>query len=107
MQKGGLVKKNGDVTNFEAFMNMINNERAEITKISFDSSFGFIFKLHVPNIQECEQQFYGLNETKTDFDAPIDTLVIKMSILDEKSKLEGLTLGGKNIKKKIWQFKKF
>jgi hypothetical protein len=100
MQKGGLVKKDKDTTNFDAFMNMMNNQRAEISKISFSSLYGFIFKLHIPEIEECEQQFYGLNEGKNDFDVPIDTIVIKISILSEKSKSYNLVIEDENVEKK-------
>jgi hypothetical protein len=101
MQKGGLIKKDRNITNFDAFMNMINMERVEITKISFNSLYGFIFKLHVPQMEECEHQFYGLNENKTDFDAPIDALVIKMSVLNESKSdfLQGLFLDDTKIDK--------
>jgi len=101
MQRGGLIKKDSNITNFDAFMNMINMERVEITKISFNSLYGFIFKLHVPQMEECEHQFYGLNENKTDFDAPIDALVIKMSVLYENpgTPLQDLFLDGTKIDK--------
>jgi len=91
---GGIVNKTPDKDSFESVMLMINNPRTRITHISYSSLKGFIFKLRIEpengkaDLDECDIEFYGLNENKTAFDAPIDTLVIKMTITHEYKPIE-------------------
>ena len=83
MQTGGIIKKNDNVASIISIMNMINIERAKIKKISFESLYGFVFELQVPDIKDCETEFFGLNESKSGFTRPIDAVVIKISVLNK------------------------
>lgn len=78
---GGIVNKNPEHDNFDSIVKLINNEKCQITCISYSSIKGFVFKLHVNDLLQEEVEFYGLNEKSNVFDSPIDTLVIKMAIL--------------------------
>ena len=65
---------------------MLNNPRCKLSHVSYMSLKGFIFKLHLEHddenpLTDDDVEFYGLNETKTGFDAPVDALIIKMAIL--------------------------
>jgi len=85
---GGIVKKNPDDknNNFVSVLKMLNNPRCKLSHVSYRSLKGFIFKLHLEHddenpLTDDDIEFYGLNETKTGFNAPIEALVIKMAIL--------------------------
>jgi len=91
---GGIVNKTSGKNNFDSIMNMLKNPRCKITTISYSSLKGFIFKLHISKkkfeslLPESEIEFYGVNESKTAFDSPIDTLIIKLAILHEHRELK-------------------
>ena len=85
---GGIVKKNSDDKNnsFVSVLKMLNNPRCKLSHVSYRSLKGFIFKLHLEHddenpLTDDDIEFYGLNETKTGFNAPVEALVIKMAIL--------------------------
>jgi len=85
---GGIVKKNSDDKNnsFVSVLKMLNNPRCKLSHVSYRSLKGFIFKLHLEHddenpLTDDDIEFYGLNETKTGFNAPIEALVIKIAIL--------------------------
>jgi hypothetical protein len=85
---GGIVNKTQGKNNFESVIHMIKNPRCQITTISYSSLVGFVFKCSLLKkegetiLPDEDVEFYGLNESKTAFDAPIDAIVIKLAILD-------------------------
>lgn len=102
MQTGGIVKKkNENEPSINSLMRMINSDRAQIKEVSFSSLYGLIFELRIPDIIECETEFFGLNDSKSGFTRPIDALVIKMSVLSnyDEFSLPSLELNGKSIRK--------
>jgi len=101
MQTGGIVKKDEGVSSINSLMRMINNDRAQIKEVSFSSLYGLIFELRIPDIMECETEFFGLNEAKSGFTRPVDAFIIKMSVLSQHDEfsLPSLELKGKVIKK--------
>jgi len=78
---GGVVNKIPGSSNFESVVKMLMHPRCKIKSISYSSLKGFIFVLHVPNLEPNTVEFYGLNETTNKFDVPVDTLILKFSIL--------------------------
>lgn len=75
-------------------MHMIKNPRCRITTISYSSVYGFILKLSISkqegetSLPDADIEFYGLNESKTAFDSPIDAVVIKFAVLHDKKETE-------------------
>jgi len=85
---GGIVNKTQGKNNFDSVIHMIKNPRCQITTISYSSLVGFVFKCSLLKkegetiLPHEDVEFYGLNESKTAFDAPIDAIVIKLAVLD-------------------------
>jgi len=80
---GGVVNKTLGKDNFDSLFQFINHPGCEITSISYKSLKGFVFKLHINNLEEKDTEFYGLNSTTNIFDIPVDTIIIKLAILNE------------------------
>lgn len=102
-KKGGLVCRSGfsTIKPFDLFMKMINNETAKISSISYNSLFGFIFKLDIDPIANSddpeEEGFYvpdnthtflQLNKEHTEYNEPVYSLVIKMVLLSSDGEHE-------------------
>lgn len=86
---GGIVNKTPNGNNFASVLNMLRNPTCAITALSATSRTGFVFKLHItPRGDGGDIEFFGLNAAKTDFDSPIDTLVLKLAVLSEKNNKE-------------------
>lgn len=87
---GGIVNKTSGKNNFDSIMNMLKNPRCQITTISYNSIYGFILHLRLSkqegetNVPDADIEFYGLNESKTAFDSPIDAVVIKLAVLHDR-----------------------
>jgi serine/threonine-protein kinase RIO1 len=87
---GGIVNKTSGKNNFDSIMNMLKNPRCQITTISYSSKYGFILHLRLSkqegeaNVPDADIEFYGLNESKTAFDSPIDAVVIKLAVLHDR-----------------------
>jgi hypothetical protein len=78
--KGGMKKKNTNLTFWDAVRKMINVKGAILTKISESSLSGFIFRLNVPEDPE-NSEFFSLNDDKTKFSKPIYSLIFKIVII--------------------------
>lgn len=78
---GGVVNKTRGKSNFESVVQMLIHPGCQIKSISYSSLKGFIFVLHVQNLEPDSVEFYGLNETTNAFDVPVDTLILKMAVL--------------------------
>ena len=88
--KGGLRQKNTNITSFQAVMNMINLQGAQLSHIAYKSLSGFIFKLDIPH-NPTGSEFFGLNEKSHAFNVPIYSLIIKFAIIsDVKERLRDL-----------------
>ena len=94
--KGGVVKKNSDLSSWQAVYNMITSENSKLTSISYDSLVGFIFKL---DVQEEYSEFLGLNDSRTLFNEPVKSLIFKIVIVHQFNNLINLE-PYKDIKKK-------
>lgn len=80
---GGVVNKTLGKDNFDSLFQFINHDGCEITSISYKSLKGFVFKLHINNLQEKDTEFYGLNSSTNVFNVPVDTIILKLAILYE------------------------
>jgi hypothetical protein len=78
--KGGMRKKDTNLTFWDAVKKMINVKGAILTKISESSLSGFIFRLNVPEDPE-NSEFFSLNDDKTKFSKPIYSLIFKIVII--------------------------
>ena len=94
--KGGVVKKNSDLSSWQAVYNMITSENSKLTSISYDSLVGFVFKL---DVQEEYSEFLGLNGHRTLFNEPVKSLIFKIVIVHQFNNLINLE-PYKDIKKK-------
>ena len=94
--KGGLKQKNPDLTSWQCVYKMISCPGARLSKIAFSSLKGFIFRLDVPPSPE-NSEFFGLNDTGTDFTKPVYSLIFKFAIIGENaddSELPNLVIPG-------------
>jgi hypothetical protein len=82
--KGGIIKKNKNLSSWQAVYNMITSEYSSLTSISYDSLVGFVFKL---DVQEEYSEFRGLNNTRTLFNEPVKSLIFKIVIVHQFNKL--------------------
>jgi hypothetical protein len=80
--KGGLKQKDPSLTSWQAVYKMISNPASTLTKISYSSLKGYIFKLDVPP-SPANSEFFGLNVAGTDFNVPIYSLIFKFAIISE------------------------
>jgi hypothetical protein len=96
---GGVSQRNRGISSWQAVYNMIKLPGASLSKISYSSLTGFIFRLDVPNI-ESNAEFYGLNDQKTALTKPIYNIVFKLAIIsdDDNDILDPLSITGKNRK---------
>jgi len=76
-----VVNKNPNKKNFDSIVNMLAHPNCKISDVSYSSLKGFVFKLYVEGLEEKDVEFYGLNEETNVFDVPVNTLIIKMTIL--------------------------
>jgi len=81
--KGGMKKKNTNLTFWDAVRKMINVQGATLTKIAESSSSGFIFRLNVPENPD-NSEFFSLNDNKTKFSKPIYSLIFKIVIIGDQ-----------------------
>ena len=82
--KGGLKLKNQGIDSFDAVMNMINCSGAKLNVLSYSSAYGFIFKLSIPPTAHHCVQFQGLSLKSKTFTNDIYSLVLKLSIINDK-----------------------
>lgn len=82
--KGGLKLKNPGIDSFDAVMNMINCSGATLNVLSYSSAYGFIFKLSIPPTAHHCVQFQGLSSKSKTFTNDIYSLVLKLSIINDK-----------------------
>jgi hypothetical protein len=94
-KKGGILKRNANLTTWQSVYKMIRVTNATITKIAFTSLKGFIFRLDVPKTPE-NSEFLGFNEKLTAIDKPIYSLVLKFSVIMNQAdvRLPGLVIPG-------------
>jgi hypothetical protein len=100
--KGGLKKKNPDLTSWQAVYKMITTPEAKLSLLSYDSLKGFIFRIDVPTDNPDNSEFLGLNYQGTAFNVPIYSLVLKIVLIrdnDRDQKLESLQIDDKYITK--------
>ena len=94
--KGGLKQKNQALTSWQCVYKMISNPGARLSKIAFSSLKGFIFRLDVPQMPE-NSEFFGLNNSGTDFAKPIYSLIFKFAIIrknEDDADLPNLVIPG-------------
>jgi hypothetical protein len=92
--KGGLRQKDTSLTSWQAVYKMICVPGATLTKISFSSLKGFIFRLDVPPVPD-NSEFYGLNHDKTLLNKPVYSLIFKFAIIsDDVESLPPLVIPG-------------
>jgi hypothetical protein len=77
--KGGIIKKNKNLSSWQAVYNMITSEHSSLTSISYDSLVGFVFKLDISDKKYSE--FLGLNDRRTRFNEPVKSLIFKIVII--------------------------
>lgn len=84
---GGMVTKIKNENSFRSLMRMIKNPSCKITCCSYSSLKGFVFKLHIdkPTLDNCDTEFFGMNDSNTSFNLPVDTLIVKMAIIKNES----------------------
>ena len=81
--KGGVIKKNENLTSWQSVYNMIKSSDSILESISYNSLVGFVFKLYV---EEEHSEFLGLNNTRTNFNKPIKSLIFKIVVIDTNNK---------------------
>ena len=79
---GGLKQKDTSISSWQSVYKMICVPGAILSKISYSSLNGFIFKLDIPENPEYSE-FFGLNDTKTALTKPIYSLVFKFIIISD------------------------
>ena len=81
---GGVLQRqrNPKLSSWQAVYKMISLPDARLSKISYSSLTGFIFRLDVPNI-ESNTEFYGLNDKKSALTKPIYSIVFKLAIISD------------------------
>lgn len=80
--KGGIIKKNSNLSSWQAVYNMITSKHSSLSSISYNSLVGFVFKL---DVQEEYSEFRGLNNARTLFNEPVKSLIFKIVIIDENN----------------------
>jgi hypothetical protein len=80
--KGGIIKKNSNLSSWQAVYNMIISVNSALSSISYDSAAGFVFKL---DVQKEYSEFLGLNDARTSFNEPVKSLIFKIVIIDENN----------------------
>jgi hypothetical protein len=78
--KGGLRQKDPSLTSWQSVYKMICVPGARLSKISFSSLKGFIFRLDVPHDPD-NSEFFGLNAAGTALNEPIYSLIFKFAII--------------------------
>lgn len=97
--KGGLRQKNTEISSWQSVWIMINIPGAQIEIISYTSLSGLIFRLDIPEDTDPSLiQFYGLNDSKNDFDKPVYSLVFKFLLIGSSSSISHLDIGEGNKK---------
>jgi len=81
--KGGLKQKDPSLSSWQAVYKMISNPASTLTKISYSSLKGYIFKLDVPARPE-NSEFFGLNDTATALNVNIYSLIFKFAIISKE-----------------------
>ncbi len=74
--KGGIIKKNSNLSSWQAVYNMIISVNSALSSISYDSAAGFVFKLDID--EEKYSEFLGLNSARTSFNEPVKSLIFKI-----------------------------
>ncbi len=96
---GGVLQRqrNPKLSSWQAVYKMINLPDAKLSRISYSSLTGFIFRLDVPSI-ESNTEFYGLNDKKSALTKPIYSIVFKLAIIsdDDYDRLNPLIITEKN-----------
>jgi hypothetical protein len=95
---GGVSQRNSEISSWEAVYNMIRLPGATLSKISYSSLTGFIFRLDIPKDKK-NVEFYGLNDDKTALTKPIYSIVFKLAIIsdyDDHDKLNPLFITAEN-----------
>lgn len=82
--KGGLRQKDPSLTSWQAVYKMICVPGAQLSKISFSSLKGFIFRLDVPH-DPANSEFFGLNAAGTALNEPVYSLIFKFAIISEEA----------------------
>jgi len=82
--KGGLRQKDPSLTSWQAVYKMICVPGAKLSKISFSSLKGFIFRLDVPH-DPANSEFFGLNTSGTALNEPVYSLIFKFAIISEEA----------------------
>ena len=68
--------------NLDIFMQMINIPNCTLSKISYESSCGFIFKLDAPdNTDPNNLPFLNLNKEATNYNVPVYSIILKLTLL--------------------------
>ena len=100
---GGMVTKIKNENSFRSLMRMIKNQSCKITCCSYSSLKGFVFKLHIdkPTLDNCDTEFFGMNDSNTSFNLPVDTLIVKMAIIENEPGMltDYVAINGKKIDK--------
>ena len=78
--KGGLRQKDPSLTSWQAVYKMTCVPGARLSKISFSSLKGFIFRLDVPH-DPANSEFFGLNAAGTALNEPVYSLIFKFAII--------------------------
>jgi hypothetical protein len=85
--KGGLRRKDRDISSLQSLLNMITNKHAKLTVISANSLKGFLFKLDIlgdPD-KETNCQYQGINATqgRVSFSRNIYSVILKFAITSQ------------------------
>jgi hypothetical protein len=88
--KGGIIKKNKNLSSWQAVYNMITSKHSTLTSISYDSLVGFVFKLDISDKNYSE--FLGLNDSRTLFNKPVKSLIFKIVIIHHGTDKENTNL---------------
>ena len=97
--KGGLNKRDKDKTFKQAVMAMIENDKTEVSIISYDSLKGFIFKIKIPGALDKDIEFYRLYKNRR---YRVTCLILKFAILTSSNvnnSLPKINIGGEEIYK--------
>lgn len=97
--KGGLNKRDKHKTFEQAVMAMIENDKTEVSIISYDSLKGFIFKIKIPNAVDKDIEFYRLYKNRR---YRVTCLILKFAIVTSSNvnnSLPTINMGGEEIYK--------
>jgi len=105
-KKGGIVKKDDTLTYWQAVYKMICVPEAMLTTISYNSLYGYVFKLNIPPISE-NAEFFDLNDSGTIFNVPVFSLILKFAIIENPNagvtRLPELIIQGETPHKKSYE----